>query len=196
MTFIAHKGMNISEFERSCGLANAYVRHIRQTIMPDKLEAILSVYPELNVALNNALAECHVQHGGKFSPILPTGVLFERLVIEIRLKSLEPFTGNVREGYIAPFISLKVYEGSVVGITPFVCYGGEYGEEGNLPCTHIDIIPSAVYLDYPLRPYAFRDAQRMFVGNLRPCITLGKEIQIEVFVFPCTSVVDIEVQRA
>lgn len=49
MTFIAHKGMNISEFERSCGLANAYVRHIRQTIMPDKLEAILSVYPELNV---------------------------------------------------------------------------------------------------------------------------------------------------
>lgn len=49
LTFIAHKGMNISEFEKVCNLANAYVRNIRQTITPDKLDAILAVFPSLNV---------------------------------------------------------------------------------------------------------------------------------------------------
>lgn len=48
LTFIAYTGQSVSEFDRSCGLANAYVRNIKQTIMPGKLNAILRQYPELN----------------------------------------------------------------------------------------------------------------------------------------------------
>lgn len=49
LTFIAYQGLTISEFERTCHLANAYVRNIRQTITPEKLANILAVYPALNV---------------------------------------------------------------------------------------------------------------------------------------------------
>lgn len=37
LTFITHTGQNVAEFERSCGLSNAYVQNIKQTIMPNKL---------------------------------------------------------------------------------------------------------------------------------------------------------------
>ncbi len=48
LTYIAHTGQSVSEFERSCGLANAYVRNIRQTITPEKAQRIIGAYPLLN----------------------------------------------------------------------------------------------------------------------------------------------------
>ena len=48
LTFIAYQGIAVSEFEKRCGLANAYVQNIKQTILPDKLNAILNQYPTLN----------------------------------------------------------------------------------------------------------------------------------------------------
>lgn len=45
------KSLNISvrQFERDCGLCNAYVNSIRQGIQPDSLKKIVEKYPTLNV---------------------------------------------------------------------------------------------------------------------------------------------------
>jgi len=46
--FIEYKGISIREFERVCGLGNAFVRNIKKTISVDKVERILQAYPEIN----------------------------------------------------------------------------------------------------------------------------------------------------
>lgn len=46
--FIERQGLSVLEFEQRCGLCNAYVQNIRQTITPDKLALILAKYPTLN----------------------------------------------------------------------------------------------------------------------------------------------------
>lgn len=48
-TFIIYLGIPVSQFERECSLPNAYVRNIRQTIMPSRLNSIVSKYPRLNI---------------------------------------------------------------------------------------------------------------------------------------------------
>lgn len=47
--FILHQGLSVLEFEQRCGLCNAYVQNIRQTITPDKLALIIKRFPSLNV---------------------------------------------------------------------------------------------------------------------------------------------------
>lgn len=46
--FIECKGISNREFERSCGLSNAFVRNVRDTISTKTLELILQAYPEIN----------------------------------------------------------------------------------------------------------------------------------------------------
>lgn len=48
ISFIAYLGIGQGKFEKKCGLANAYVAHIRQSISPEKLQKIAQQYPELN----------------------------------------------------------------------------------------------------------------------------------------------------
>lgn len=49
-TFISYKRLSKSGFEKQCGLANAYVQNIRQSVTPAKLEKIAKIFPELNTA--------------------------------------------------------------------------------------------------------------------------------------------------
>ena len=46
--FIEYKGVSNREFERVCGLGNAFVRNVRDTISTRTLELILQAYPELS----------------------------------------------------------------------------------------------------------------------------------------------------
>lgn len=48
ITFISYLGIGQGKFEKSCGLANAYVANIRKSISPEKLQQIAQCYPELN----------------------------------------------------------------------------------------------------------------------------------------------------
>ena len=47
-TFIDNEGISIRCFERTCGLANGFVKNIRQSIQPDKLNCIAEQFPTLN----------------------------------------------------------------------------------------------------------------------------------------------------
>lgn len=48
VAFITYLGVGQGKFEKSCGLANAYVSNIRKSISPEKLQQIAQHYPELN----------------------------------------------------------------------------------------------------------------------------------------------------
>lgn len=50
MQFIKYKGITVQAFERLCGLSNGYVAAIRKGIGSEKLENILTQFPELNRA--------------------------------------------------------------------------------------------------------------------------------------------------
>lgn len=46
--FIEGQGISVRKFERMCGLSNGYVKGIRQSIQPDKLELIAEQFPMLS----------------------------------------------------------------------------------------------------------------------------------------------------
>lgn len=48
--FIEGQGISVRKFERMCGLSNGYVKGIRQSIQPDKLELIAEQFPMLSKA--------------------------------------------------------------------------------------------------------------------------------------------------
>lgn len=49
IAFIQNTGLSKSEFERKVGLANGYINNLKGSIGSDKLEKILSAFPELNI---------------------------------------------------------------------------------------------------------------------------------------------------
>ncbi len=48
--FARSKGMPIYKFEALCGMSQGYVSNIRQSISPNFIQKITSVFPELNVS--------------------------------------------------------------------------------------------------------------------------------------------------
>lgn len=48
MIFIKDKNLSVKGFEASCGLSNGYLRQLRNSPTVDKVEKIISAYPELN----------------------------------------------------------------------------------------------------------------------------------------------------
>ena len=48
ISFIEFQNISIRSFERQCGLSNGYVKSIRQSIQPDKLDIIAEQFPTLN----------------------------------------------------------------------------------------------------------------------------------------------------
>lgn len=46
--FIEHEGISTTQFEKKCGLAKGFVKNIVNTISVDKMQNILSAFPELN----------------------------------------------------------------------------------------------------------------------------------------------------
>lgn len=46
--FIQHKGMTNKAFEESCGMSNGYISSMRKGLGPEKLNNVLTKYPELN----------------------------------------------------------------------------------------------------------------------------------------------------
>lgn len=48
LEFVRHTGMPVYQFEKVCGLSNAYIKNISKGIGADKLEKILNQFPELN----------------------------------------------------------------------------------------------------------------------------------------------------
>lgn len=46
--FVKYKGMTMKSFEISCGLSNGYINSMRKGFGRDKLNNVLSVFPELN----------------------------------------------------------------------------------------------------------------------------------------------------
>jgi len=66
LEFIKYKNISVKEFEVRCGLSNGYVAAMRKGYGTDKLNNVLSVYPELNrewllfnegEMINNSLTE-------------------------------------------------------------------------------------------------------------------------------------------
>lgn len=49
IAYLDKKGINKSEFGRAIGVSTAFVTSIRQSIQPDKLEKIASIYTDLNI---------------------------------------------------------------------------------------------------------------------------------------------------
>lgn len=50
INFIEYKGLSIRKFEQNVGVSNGFVNNISKGIGADKLQKILSIYPELNQA--------------------------------------------------------------------------------------------------------------------------------------------------
>lgn len=50
ITFIKYKGLSQGKFEKAVGLSNGFVNNISKGIGAEKMQRILSVYPELNSA--------------------------------------------------------------------------------------------------------------------------------------------------
>lgn len=48
IAFIADKGMSVRKFERMCGMSNAYMNTLRNKPGEEKIDAILSAFPEIN----------------------------------------------------------------------------------------------------------------------------------------------------
>lgn len=48
--FARFKGMPIYKFESLCGMSQGYVSNIRQSISPNFIQKIISVFPDLNVS--------------------------------------------------------------------------------------------------------------------------------------------------
>lgn len=48
LEFIGYKGMPVSQFEKLCGMSNAYIKNMSKGIGVEKLECILNKFPELN----------------------------------------------------------------------------------------------------------------------------------------------------
>jgi hypothetical protein len=46
--YIKYKGMNNAQFEKACGLSNGYVANMRKGIGTDKLNNVLTAFPDLN----------------------------------------------------------------------------------------------------------------------------------------------------
>ncbi|MBO6168527.1 MAG: helix-turn-helix transcriptional regulator [Bacteroidales bacterium] len=49
MEYLRFKQVNMSEFGRLVGVSNAYVTSIKRSISPDKLQAIASNFPDLDI---------------------------------------------------------------------------------------------------------------------------------------------------
>lgn len=47
--YIQSQNISVRQFERDCGLCNAYVNSIRQGIQPDSLKKIVEKHPTLNI---------------------------------------------------------------------------------------------------------------------------------------------------
>lgn len=48
ITFIKYKGLSQAKFEKAIGVSNGFVNNISKSIGAEKMQRILSVYPELN----------------------------------------------------------------------------------------------------------------------------------------------------
>lgn len=48
--FINKQGCNIHSFEVELGFSNGYIRNMRKSMQPDKIEKIALKYPQLNIA--------------------------------------------------------------------------------------------------------------------------------------------------
>ena len=46
--FIKHKGISQGVFERMCGMSNGYINNMRKGLGVEKLQNLLSVFPDLN----------------------------------------------------------------------------------------------------------------------------------------------------
>ena len=46
--FIASQKMSINKFEKECGLSTGYIKNMRKSVSPDKLQSIVQKFPELN----------------------------------------------------------------------------------------------------------------------------------------------------
>lgn len=48
LSFIKYKGMSNLAFEKACGLSNGYIRNFKGNLGGDKLENMLTAFPDLN----------------------------------------------------------------------------------------------------------------------------------------------------
>lgn len=46
--FIRYRGLRVKQFENICGLSNGYINSMRKGFGREKLETVLSMFPELN----------------------------------------------------------------------------------------------------------------------------------------------------
>ena len=46
--FIVSQKMSINKFEKECGLSTGYIKNMRKSVSPDKLQSIVQKFPELN----------------------------------------------------------------------------------------------------------------------------------------------------
>ena len=46
--FIASQKMSINKFEKECGLSTGYIKNMRKSVSPDKLQSIVQKFPDLN----------------------------------------------------------------------------------------------------------------------------------------------------
>lgn len=76
--FIQYKNITIAEFERNVSLANGYIKKFKGSIGSDKLNNIISYYPDINInwlitgegpmlksEISNMLAESPIEYGKK-----------------------------------------------------------------------------------------------------------------------------------
>ena len=82
--FIQYKNITIAEFERNVSLANGYIKKFKGSIGSDKLNNIISYYPDINInwlitgegsmlksEISNMLVESPMEYGNKPDPAFP-----------------------------------------------------------------------------------------------------------------------------
>lgn len=132
-SYIDYVGISVRQFERECGLCNAYVNSIRQSIQPDTLMKIVGRYPTLNIswlmtgegtmlrtdATAGSVEEAEAKHTDKDIVMVPVlnldarGGFADNTVVDTSeyITELIPFrTGVARQGdFVIPMYGDSMY---------------------------------------------------------------------------------------
>lgn len=148
LKFIEEMGISISEFERKCRLSNGYIKKIKGSIGSEKIEDIISTYPQLNrVWLLSGEGNMLVESGKEAGNELPI-INYSKGVPYYNVDFIGGFDIVLNDQTIVPeyLIDFKKYNEAT-------CWCNVTGHSMEPEITHGDIIALKRIEDFSFLPF-------------------------------------------